>query len=210
MQVDLSVLYGEMRLKKIPVKFVQVNSHPQKISPTHSRKKYSRSHLVLIAYLVNIFSHPLTTVPHSLAYFDGSMMTNNDQKVEFTNLLSSKTNLSHEKDSITFDVDVIDGHNLLENLLEPPKKYGELANAVLKNICDTNAREIHVIFHKDQTPSPADVNMKKPRDLYDNTTINFKINGPNQMRSSSLKSCLLSTSFRNEIAQFLITHWISK
>lgn len=157
--------------------------------------------------LASIFSYPLTAVPHSLAHFDGSMLSNNNQKAEFINLMLSKIDVPQNNSPAAFDVDVIDGFYLLENLREPPMKYGAFASMVLENICSTNAREVHLIFHKDQSPSPGDVNMKKHRELYENSTINFKIKGPNQERSSNLKNCLISSSFRNEIVQFLVDHW---
>lgn len=159
--------------------------------------------------LASVLSYPLTAVPHSIAHFDGSMVSNY-QKAELTNLFISKLNSSHvthSNDQPKFDVDIIDGFHLLNNLREPPVKYGQFANLVLQNICRTNAHEVHLIFHKDQSPSPGDVNARKQRELYGDSTMNFKIKGPNQERSSSLIKCLKSSSFRNELVQFFVDHW---
>lgn len=156
--------------------------------------------------LASVLSHPLTAVPHSLAHFDGTMLSLN-QKAELTTVLVSKLNLSNSSNQSKFDVDLIDGLYLLNSLREVPVKYGQLANMVLQIVCSTSAREIHLIFHKNYSPSPADVYMKKYKELFENSTVNFKIKGPNQARSTSLKNCLTSIDFRNELVKFFVDHW---
>lgn len=135
-------------------------------------------------------------------------MISNNQKAELTNLLVSKLDLSNNNNNQSnFDIDLIDAFYLLNNLREPPLKYGKFASMVLETICRTSAREIHLIFHKDQSPSPGDIIMKKRRELFENSTTNFRIMGPNQERNCSLKKCLISSSFRDQIVQFFVDHW---
>lgn len=156
--------------------------------------------------LSSLFSHPLTTVPHLLAHFDGSMLSNN-QKGELTTIFTSKISDQNNNSPIAFDVDIIDGFYLLNSYRESPTKYGSLSTYLLSNICDTSAQEVHIIFDSYQSPSPRDVDMKKNKELYDNFTMNFSIQGPNQERTSSLAKCLSSDSFRMELVTFLIEYW---
>lgn len=151
--------------------------------------------------LFNVLSYPLTTVPHSIANVDGSMISNN-QKSEITSLLLSKIN--NEEASPEFDVEIIDGFHLLSALRDSPIKYGQFATFFLKRICDTNAREIHIIFDKDEIPSIKDLDVRKK--VYENPT-QYEIKGPNQERSGNLLKCLVNSHFKGELVNFLINNW---
>lgn len=116
----------------------------------------------------------------------------------------SKLDKSYNNNPPKFDVDVVDGFYLLSCMLEPPTKYGQFATAVMKLICDSDASEIHLMFEKDRSPSPRDVHVKKIKELYESTEMNFKIKGPHQERNSTLKKCLTSSCFREELVLFFI------
>lgn len=154
--------------------------------------------------LRSLLSFPLTTVPHSLAHFDGSMISH--QKGELTKILISKVNQQNNQ-SIIPDVDIVDGFNLLNSFGESPTKYGHFATFVLSRICDTPAQEVHVLFDKREGPSPRDVDIKKKRELFDFHTVNFIIKGPQQERGHALSKCLASSSFRDQIVNFFIEYW---
>lgn len=151
--------------------------------------------------LLNVFAYPLTTFPHSLATFDGSMITNN-QKNEITSLLSPKINREALPE---FEVEIIDGFYFLSVLRDAPIKYEQFAIFILKKICDTNAREIHIIFDNDEkTPSIKDLDIKKK--VYENPT-QYKIKGPSQERSGNLLKCLANSHFKDELVNFFTNHW---
>lgn len=155
--------------------------------------------------LLTLFSYPLTTVPHSLAHFDGSMISS--PKGELTTILMSKNESLQSDCSINSDVDIVDGFYLLSTFRDSPARYGNFAKFVFENICKTNAQEVHILFDRKERPSPRDVELNKRKELFDNGPLNFTIRGPHQERGQSLAKCLMSNSFREELVQFLIRSW---
>lgn len=155
-----------------------------------------------------VLSFPLTPFPYSLANLDGTMMKGSKNN-ELISLLMAKDGFEHMCSSGIHDVEVIDGFYLLSILNDTPTKYGLFATFLLKCICKTAAREIHVIFDKgDKTPSLKDLNLKTKEMLIDHSLSScIKINGPNQERVSSLAKCLLHYEFRDELVKFLIKQW---
>lgn len=155
--------------------------------------------------LKGILSYPLAIVPHALSQFENSIASRK-QKDELYPLLQAKND---QQVILSAEVDLIDGFNLLTNLKDAPTKYGQLARNVLRVICNTKAHEVHVFFHKHVSPSPRDIDMRKQKELYDNTSMNYRIKGPNQERTCSLAKCLYSDSFKEELVRFFIEHWSS-
>lgn len=154
-----------------------------------------------------LFSHPLTTVPHSLAHFDGTMLPN--KKNELTTLLVSDSQQSDSQQShhsILHDVDIIDGFYFLRSICESPTKYGDFAMFVLRKICNTDAKEIHIFFYNRENPSPKDVETQKQMQLFDNGQ-KYQIKGENQQRNQNLQACLSNSSFRTELIKFVIEFW---
>lgn len=159
--------------------------------------------------LQDVLSYPLAIIPHSFAHFDASL-TMDKQKGELTAILCSKIDSVKKQQTQkpeSIEIDIIDGFYFLSTLKESPMKYGQFAIFLLQKLSNTTAKEIHIIFDRHEHSSPRDMEMKKRKDLYDNT--NFKINGPNQERSSSLSRCLQSESFKNELVAFFIKFWAS-
>lgn len=154
--------------------------------------------------LLSVFSYPLTTVPHSLANTDGTMVTN-CQKGELTSLLMSKSNDVGERTTgERIKVEIIDGFYYLNTLRNSPTKYGQFADFLLKHLCATAAFEIHLIFDRDEDSSIKDLDIKKK--AHENS-IPFKIIGPNQERNGSLSKFLTNPKFRDELVNFLVDHW---
>lgn len=154
--------------------------------------------------LNRILSFPLTTTPHSLAHYDGTMIQNSKGN-ELVSLLMAKVSIQQTCSS-GYDVEVVDGFYLLNGLKDTPTKYGLFASFLLKHICRTDAREIHIIFDKNKSPSLKDLNLKE--ELVDRLPLSsIKINGENQERASSLSKCLLHHEFREELVKFLIKYW---
>lgn len=159
--------------------------------------------------LSNILTYPLTTVPHSLSHFDGTMISNRHEG-EITRILLSKSDINKfekSSSSMDFHVDIIDGFNLLKGFRDTPIRYGRFALFTLQHICRTSAHEIHIIFDHYESPSPRDVEMKRHKDLYEDRSVNFKIQGSNQERSSSFAKCMSNKSFREELVKFFIQYW---
>lgn len=82
-------------------------------------------------------------------------------------------------DLTKIDVEIIDGFYLLNRLHESSSKYGQFNIFLLRQICDTCAREIHVMFEKQKTPTVKDVHVAIRKELYGESS-KYKINGPNQ------------------------------
>lgn len=154
--------------------------------------------------LRNVLSYPLATIPHSFAHFENSLAANRP-KGELTALLISKVDCNKTSQPENIEVEIIDSYHLISNFNDGPVKYGHFAKFLLKKICDTNAREIHLIFDHHEGPSPKDPDLKKHKEMYDKPS--FKIAGPNQERNCAMAKCLQSVSFREELIKFLIHSW---
>lgn len=186
----------------------------RKISPkiTIDEAKHERNILGQIVCLAmtnsikldSVLSFPLTTVPHSIAHSDGTMMMNS-KKNELIAVLLAKASVE-QVPSVGHSVEVIDGFYLLDGVKESPTKYGLFASFFLKFICKTSAREIHIIFDKVASPSLRDL---KSNDEFvqHSSSSRIKISGPNQDRPFSLAKCLIYPEFRKELVTFLIKQW---
>lgn len=152
--------------------------------------------------LSNVLSYPLTTVPHSLANSDGTMISNHHEG-ELTSLLRSKNDMQ-ESISQDFEVEIIDGFYYISKLGESPTKYGQFAKFLLKRLCDTRAFEIHLIFEKDEISSIKDIDVKNK--VLENPK-QYEIKGPNQERDAALSKCLHNPNFKKELVNFLLNHW---
>lgn len=198
-------------IKNFTVETFKNNKPSPKNSDATKAERNILGHVLCLAVdkkieLSTILSYPLTAVPHSLAHPDGTMISNM-QRGELTSLLMS--NIVHPLRSITmkFDVDVIDGFYLLNNFRDSPVKYGLFVEFVLRCICNTDAREIHLIFDFPAKRTPRDIDVRRHKEMYDSFPVNFTIQGPNQERISSLTKCLSSDSFKQELVQFFIKYW---
>lgn len=155
--------------------------------------------------LSKALSYPLTTVPHSLAKSDGTMISNHHEG-ELTSLLRSINEEPPltEPISLDFEVEIIDGFYYLSKLTDSPTKYGQFAKFLLKRLCDTRAFEIHLIFEKDEISSIKDINVKNK--VLENPK-QYEIKGPNQERDAALSKCLHNPNFKKELVNYLLNHW---
>lgn len=151
-----------------------------------------------------LFSYPLTSVPYSLAQYDGTI--NSCKKGDIVSLLTKQMNTN--KRNLYTSIEIVDGLSFLNNIVEAPIKYGRFAEFILNKLCHTEASEIHVIFHKYSTESATIKNFEteKDSDLYDDL-VTYRITGPNQERTQRLSKCLMSLQFRNELIEFVLKHW---
>lgn len=156
--------------------------------------------------LKSVLSFPLTTVPHSIAHADGTMIRSS-KKDELLTLLMAKVSVEPIR-SPNYDVEILDGYFTLNGLRDTPTKYGLFAMFFLKVICKTSAREVHLIFDKFKSPSLKDLNLNSREELFHRSqSTRIKISGPNQERACSLSKCLMHHEFKEELVTFLIKHW---
>lgn len=156
--------------------------------------------------LDSILSFPLTTVPHSLANRDGSIIRNSKGN-ELVSFLVARAGIEKSGRS-GHDVEVIDGFHLLSGLKDTPSKYGIFALFLLNLICKSSAHEIHIFFDKYKSPSLKDLDVKAREQIANCLPLSsIKIYGKNQERASSLAKCLLHHELRDELVKFLIQHW---
>lgn len=155
----------------------------------------------------NILTYPLNDVPYSLAHYEDSLQPK-VQKGELILLLSTgDADIENEVNhSPAIDVEIIDGFYLLNRLHESPSKYGQFAMYLLRQICKSEAREIHVMFDKCETSSIKDVHVTIRNALYGDSP-EYKIKGPNQERKGEIKKYLSNDNFTEELVAFLIKHW---
>lgn len=156
--------------------------------------------------LRSILSFPLTDVPHSLAHYEESLQPKVQKGELFSLLFTDNIERDVENNLPKIDVEIIDGFYLLNRLHESPSKYGQFAIHLLRQICHTEAREIHVMFDKHDSPSIKDVHMTIRKELYGESS-EYKIKGPNQERNGGIKKCLNNDNFTEELVSFLIKHW---
>lgn len=154
-----------------------------------------------------VLSHPLTNVPHSLAYPDGTI--HSVRKIDETKtILMQKMDASEPILNIIYDVEIINGTEFLNTFHDVPVQYGKLAMFILKKLCQNRASEVHVIFSKNPLEGIPVMNYEsqKHQNLYDDKSVAFKITGANQERSLPWHKCLSSQSFQNELVNFVMNH----
>lgn len=155
--------------------------------------------------LGKMLQYPLTFAPPSLAYHDGTMFSKSE-KGEFSNLLISSASFSTDVEPI-FQIIFIDGFEFVSNLQNIPSKFGQLAELVLRQLCSSDALEIHCFFDHSENNSIRDVEFQR-NEIYDNDENNvFIIKGPNQERPANFGKHILNHKFRVKLVLFLLEYW---
>ena len=147
--------------------------------------------------LQNIFAHPLTPVPLSLAHIDGSMNKTNKAKLMHHLEIKATTN-----DPTHVSVTVVDAMFYLHCLVDAPLTYGEIASRLLHQLCSLSER-VDLVTDCYTSPSLKDVERER-RGL--NETI-YNINGPDQKRPIEWQKSLQSPSFKSSLMKFLSSEW---
>lgn len=154
--------------------------------------------------LREMFRYPLTTVPHSLSEYDGTINMNN-LKDDLLPVLGWKSN----DELKTVDIEIIHGIDYLKSLTDVPFSFGKISLYLLKELCKNNRLEIHLIFNvKYQENVIINYHLERHNKLYDTETA-YKIVGPNQERPFALSKCLNNSQFVNEFINFILDHWTS-
>lgn len=157
------------------------------------------------ANLEGLCSYPLTAVPYTLAHPDGTVNLAN-KNGEILNMFEFNGN--EQVAFPKYDVEIVDGNNLLRSLTEVPAKYGRVALYILKKICHTSASEIHILFEKCSINNITNYeDLKKMPYTDTNLPSLFKINGPEQERTLKWSKCINNTDFCNEFIDFCLSYW---
>lgn len=154
-----------------------------------------------------VLSYPLTNVPHMLAHADGTIYLLKNNNELHSILLKNSIDLTCSI-PLNYDVEIINGDEFLYGIKDAPKQYGEIATFLLKNICNTTASEVHIIFSRHTLESISIINyeMNVRTRLYDDSST-YKINGPHQERTIAWSKCVLSQNYRNELIEFCMNSW---
>lgn len=153
--------------------------------------------------LDDVLSFPLTSVPCSLGKYDGTIYQYKMQNTMNT-IYSTGTN-SEDMISDTVNIEIIDGIEFVNSMIDIPSTYGELCDKVLEQLCDTSAVEIYVLFPN--TPKNATIKNYYSRNGVFNQPI-FTINGPSQKRPDRFVKCFInSCTYRQDFVKFILNHW---
>jgi hypothetical protein len=131
----------------------------------------------------------------------------------FKNSPIHKATLFHELESRvvstppdTYDVLIVDGFYVLHLLVNVPSSYGNIAKQILRMICRTPAKEIHLVFDTHKSPSIKDIE-RQHRCAGRQNENTYKINGSNQQRSAEFSELLKNDSFKNAFVDFLTVYF---
>lgn len=153
--------------------------------------------------VTEIFEHPITFIPYSLVHYDGTFYSYGKSDNVLT-LFKTDSEIDRPN-NIT--IEIIDGFSFFETLTNCPTKYGELAESILKELCNTTSIEIHLIFDdplshsiRDATDTINDIScVSLPR--------NYKIDHCDKERPFKFSKLIKNPYFKTEFANFLLKHW---
>ena len=151
--------------------------------------------------LSHVFTFPLTPVPLSLCYCDGTMAKT--EKIALFRHLESKVERSFPS-SASVDACEVDGSFLLR-VLPPnlPTTYGRLAATILIQATALSSKRVDIIFDTYEMPS---IKMME-RERRGTCDRNYNIIGPQQTRPVDFSEALKSPSFKTELPTFLLNEW---
>ncbi|KAF7990491.1 hypothetical protein HCN44_000296 [Aphidius gifuensis] len=156
-----------------------------------------------------VICFPITPVPMSLCHLDGKI--NKCQKSTLTECLEEELKIHMKKHEETirlpdFSTVIIDGFDLLHQIVDAPKSFGNLAKIILQMVVRNKALRIDVIFDKYFSPSIKNIE----RELNDGFEAPYIISGPDQTRTTDFKKELQNSQFKDALVEFLISYWSSQ
>lgn len=149
-------------------------------------------------------SFALAPIPPALPQYNGDMIKTAKSKPA----TALKNHLKSANSAETFEKDiyVIDGFHFLRTLGNILQNYGKISEIILRKICNTTAREIHLIFDRYHSPSIKDMEHEK-RGIQN---IPYQISGHTQSRYTNFMKSLNNDCFKEALIQFLAQHWENK
>ena len=108
--------------------------------------------------MAEVFCYPLTPVPLSLCYTDGTILKSPKAK-----LLTELESRVKSEAPTKIDAAVVDGMFFLHLLVDPPKTFKQIAIYLLRKMFNSfNCKNIYLVFDKVVSPSIKD--LEKTRD----------------------------------------------
>lgn len=101
------------------------------------------------------------------------------------------------------DVIIYDGYFMLHLMKDVPLTFGNISKKVLQMICANRAQVIIIAFDRYIFPSIKDTEHK----LRGMEQVNFRIDGPDQVRKKDFSIELKNTNFKEALVQFFIENW---
>lgn len=98
------------------------------------------------------------------------------------------------------DVIIYDGYFMLHQMKDVPLIFGNISKKVLQMICANKAQVIIIAFGRYIFPSIKDTEHK----LRGMEQVNFRIDGPDQVRKKDFSIELKNTNFKEALVQFLL------
>ena len=103
--------------------------------------------------MAEVFYYPLTPVPLSLCYTDGTILKSPKAK-----LLTELESRVKSEAPTKIDAAVVDGMFFLHLLVDPPKTFKQIAIYLLRKMFNSfNCKNIHLVFDKVVSPSIKDL-----------------------------------------------------
>ena len=107
--------------------------------------------------MAEVFYYPLTPVPLSLCYTDGTILKSPKAK-----LLTELESRVKSEAPTKIDAAVVDGMFFLHLLVDPPKTFKQIAIYLLRKMFNGfNCKNIHLVFDKVVSPSIMDLERNK-------------------------------------------------
>ena len=150
--------------------------------------------------MAEVFYYPLTPVPLSLCYTDGTILKSPKAK-----LLTELESRVKSEAPTKIDAAVVDGMFFLHLLVDPPKTFKQIAIYLLRKMFNSfNCKNIHLVFDKVVSPSIKDLERNTRsstrQDLLTTT-------GPPQTRPNHWEAALEIDSFKTSFVEFLVSYW---
>ena len=151
--------------------------------------------------LHHVFRFPLTPVPLSLSYVDGTIAKTQKSSL-FQHLEKQTGTPTHVPMSAS--PCIVDGNFLLRTLPPNlPPTFGALAVSILIHVTSLSSDRVDIVFDTYEMPSIK----AKERARRGAVDKEFKIVGPDQARPKNFNDALNSTSFKKELPSFLVKEW---
>ena len=89
-----------------------------------------------------------------------------------------------------------------------PPTFGGVSRYLFRKICNSNCKQIHVVFDKFVSPSIKDSERKtRGRSM---SEVKYQITGPGQSRPRNFKDNLHNNSFKKAFVECLVSSWLNE
>ena len=150
--------------------------------------------------MAEVFCYPLTSVPLSLCYTDGTILKSPKAK-----LLTELESRVKSEAPTKIDAAIVDGMFFLHLSVDPPKIFKQIAIYLLRKIFNScNCKNIYLVFDKVVSHSIKDLERNTRSSTRQDL---FTITGPAKTRPSDWEAALEMYSFKTSFVKFLVSYW---